>query len=324
MKFDIIITNPPYQENDNGHKNSCKPLYHKFIQASKELDPNYIIMIIPNRWYAGGKGLDTFRCEMINDTRIEKLIDFESSKFVFDNVGIAGGICYFLWNKNHNGNCEITNINYNNTNTSIRSLNQFDILIRNNDSISIINKIIKSKINTLDSIVSGRNCFNFQSNFRGQIEKFNNSITLFTSEGISYIDKFIITKNNNLINKYKVIISKSVPCNGETNIDPKCGYKVTTTPLILKPDVVCTDTYLMLNTFDIEQKAINMCNFMKLKLPRYLLKQCLNSININKGCFKFVPYEDFDIKWNDKMLYNKYNLTDNEINIVETTIRDFK
>ena len=138
MKFDVIIGNPPYQLSDGGFGRSASPIYHRFVQQAKKLNPSYLTMIIPSRWFAGGKGLDEFRAEMLNDDRIRKIVDFEDAKEVFPGVDIAGGICYFLWERDSKGVCEVVNMHGGVEATSKRPLNEFRTLFRHSQAVPII------------------------------------------------------------------------------------------------------------------------------------------------------------------------------------------
>lgn len=130
-----------------------------------------------------------------------------------------------------------------------------------------------------------------------------------------------VTKNCSEVSKWKVTIGKLVPSNGEVGVDPSKGYNVMTQPRILSPNTVITDSYLVLSTFLSEEQAINFAKYMTLKLPRFLMHETYSSMNISKGNFRFVPYLDFSKPWTDSELYEKYNLTDEEINFIESMIR---
>lgn len=321
MKFDVIIGNPPYQLSDGGFGVSAKPIFHYFVQQAKKLNPMFLSMIIPARWYAGGKGLDEFRNEMLSDRRIKILVDYESSKDCFEGVNIAGGICYFLWQKDYSGDCEVVNVNQIKANRLTRSLNQFPIFIRANNAISIVNKVLAKAKDTWDNHNYPRNPFGFSTKERGKKQPFKGCISLLSSQGVGYVSRSDCVKNAELIGKYKIIIGRLVPSNGELDVNPADGYRVITNTQILKPGEIHTESYLMIGAFDTLQEARNFNDFMKLKFPRFLLRQAISSVNVTKECFRFVPFEDFRESWTDEKLYKKYGLTKDEIAFIEYVIR---
>ncbi len=321
MKFDVIIGNPPYQLNDAGNGVSAAPIFQYFVEQAKKLNPRFLSMIIPARWYAGGKGLDAFRDVMLHDKRVRKLVDYESSKDCFDGVNIAGGICYFLWDRDNTGDCEITNMISGEGTTLERPLDEFPILIRSNTAISIVHKVLSKTSDMWSDHAYPRNPFGFATNYRGRTQKRSGDIELLTSKGFQYVSNNEVVKNRDIINFYKILIGRLVPSNGELDVDPKDGYKVITDTRIIGPGQINTETYLDIGVFPTEQEAINFEKYLKCKFTRYLLRQAISSLNVTRECFRFVPCEDFTEEWNDAKLYAKYGLTDDEIAVVEYTIR---
>ena len=321
MNFDVIIGNPPYQLNDGGNGVSAIPIFQYFVEQAKRLNPKYLSMIIPARWYSGGKGLDNFRDSMLNDKRLKKLVDYESSKDCFSGVNIAGGICYFLWKSEYKGKCEVVNIIGNESKKSERHLDEFPILIRSNTAISIVHKVLNKTFSVWSDYAYPRNPFGFSTNYRGRKEKRDGDIEILTSEGFSYISRKEIIKNIDIIDHYKILIGRLVPSNGELNVDPKNGYKVITDTKIIGPHQINTETYLDIGVFPTDLEAKNFEKFLKTKFVRYLLKQAISSLNVNRECFRFVPKEDFTQEWTDKKLYKKYGLTKEEQELIEKTIR---
>lgn len=327
MKFDVIISNPPYQSTTNQTERiaakQARPLFHRFVQQAKKLSPRYITMIIPARWYSGGIGLQEFREEMLKDPHITKLTDFINSKDCFDGVDIAGGICYFLWDKNSTGKtCEITNISGQTTVTTNRALDEFgDIFIRTNNSIPIIKKVLDKAKNTLDEQVFSLDPFGFSTSARGCENAFEGAIKLIHSKGVGYIKREDVAKNESLIDKWKVTIARVVPGNGEVGVDPEKGYKAITTPRILSPGEVNTFSYMLLGTFDTKKEAENFRAYMMCKFPRFLLRLTYSSMNIAKTNFMFVPKLDFKTLWTDEQLYEAFELSSDEIALIEKTIR---
>lgn len=321
MTFDVIIGNPPYQMNDGGGTGSSAiPLYHKFVEQALKLKPKYLSMIIPARWYAGGKGLDEFRNNMLNDRHISHLVDYANSADCFPSVIIAGGICYFLWEKAYNGLCVVENRKQDTIFSSEnRQLNEYTTFVRDNNAVHIIRKVLSKKEKTLDKKVHSRNCFSIISNTIGSKIKGDNDFVLHSLDGVSYIKKNQFADRDNIVDKYKVIITKAM--SGGNKPSTEGNYIVVSSLKILKPNEVCTETYLVLDSFDNQKEAENMLEYVKTKLFRFLLLQALTSINISKEKFSFVPLQDFSEPWTDEKLYKKYNLSEEEIAFIESMIR---
>ena len=326
MKFDVIIGNPPYQLNDGGSGTgiSAKPIYHFFVQQAKKLKPRYMTMIIPSRWFAGGKGLDEFRDQMLHDPHIRHIVDYMSSKDCFPGVNIAGGVNYFLWDRDNPGNCIIDNCSsYAETISSTRALDEFSILVRDNRAVGIIHKFQRSGDQCLSDNTYKRNPFGLDSKQRGFEEPIKgvDCIKIISSAGEGYIRRSDVVKAISEIDRYKVTIGKVVPSNGEVDTNPLDGYKVTTTSKIIGPGIVHTETYLLLHGFDNMIEAKNFQRYMSLKFPRFMMKQTLSSMNISSENFRFVPYLDYSKEWTDADLYKRYGLSEDEISCIESLIR---
>ena len=320
MKFDVIIGNPPYQLEVGVEKeNYSIPLYHKFIQQAKKLNPRFLTMIVPSRWFAGGRGLDEFRDEMLNDKRIEKLIDFPTAVDCFPGVDISGGVCYFLWNRDYQGECEITSKQGKDyTSTMKRSLleKNNNTFIRFNEAIPIIRKIASFKENTFDVLVSPQTPFGIVSSFKNyKDEYFDGAISIYTVNGKKYIDKDVVTKNPNWIDCHKVYISKSY---GERGAYP---YRFLAKPFIGEPNSCCTQTYLMIGGFDSQHTCENVISYIHTKFFRFCIMQKKNTQDAMRGVYSYVPIQDFTQEWTDEKLYTKYGLTNDEIAFIESMIR---
>lgn len=328
VKINAIVGNPPYQIMDGGTDRGAIPIYHHFVSISKQVKPQYISLIMPARWYAGGRGLDEFREQMMNDASLSVLYDYELSKDLFPTVDIAGGLCYFLWNLNHSGGCRIVNNSAIKAQIATRRLNQFSTIIRSNAAIPILDKVIHESAKFLNECVLPINPFGFRTYFRG---KEQGTVKILTSKGWAYVERDEIPKGKELIDQYKVIIGRFVPSNGEMSVKPGDGYRVLTEPKVLKPMEINTETYIDTAVFHSQIEAENYCKYLHCKFSRYLLRQSVTSVNVTKECFVFVPLQDFtdksDIDWSqsvadiDRQLYRKYNLTDDEIAFIESMIK---
>ena len=321
MKLDAIVSNPPYQVMDGGTDRGAVPVYQHFVEIAKKCKPNYISMIMPARWYAGGRGLDEFRESMLSDKRVQYLYDFETSKDLFPTVDIAGGLCYFLWHKSNVTPCRVYNVNPLGSYCAERYLDEFPVFVRSNTSIPILKKVTEKSTECLNGLVLSINPFGFRTYFRGRKDKKDGDIKILTSEGWGYVSRSEITKGIVNVNKYKIIVGRFVPSNGELNVKPGEGYRVLTTPRILKTDEINTETYIDTAVFDTLNEATNYKNYLCTKFARYLLRLAITSVNVTRECFTFVPMQDFTRSWTDEDLYAKYGLTDEEIALIEFMIK---
>ncbi|MCI8370081.1 MAG: restriction endonuclease [Clostridia bacterium] len=332
MKFDVIISNPPYQLSDGGGTgSSAMPIYQYFVEAAIKLAPRYVVMITPSRWFAGGKGLDDFRDKMLKSEHISTMIDYANSADCFPGVIIAGGVNYFLWEREYSGKCLVVNKKGEQTVSAVlRSLNENEVFVRDNLAIEIIRKIKAVSKTFIDSIVSSRNSFNIISKEEGHKDYYKDDYILFSLKGKSFISREAVTDRDNLVDKYKVIMTKAMSGGNKPSSDGSY-LVISNTFKVLSPGDVCTETYLCLGCYTDYEKAKNLKQYLATKFFRFLLLQALTSINISKEKFLFVPIQDFtdnsDIYWwqsindIDKQLYKKYNLTQEEINFIESMIR---
>ena len=333
MTFDAIVGNPPYQSTTNGGIDTgraakqAKPIFNLFVDQAKKLRANYVSMIIPSRWYNGGMSLDDFRDSMIYDRHLVKLVDFYNAKECFPTVEIAGGLCYFLWDKNQEGDCEITNILSNERNTVTRKLDEFgELFVRTNASIPIIKKVLAGTDTFLSDMVSPLDTFGIPSKEKGHSDYRPGDIELLHSVGnnsqkFSYLERKKVQKNVDLIDKYKIKVSILIAQGGETGVQPENGYRCISGPMILKPGQIDTFSYLNVAFFDTEIEATNFLNYLTGKFARYMMRTTFSSVHLSKRNFIFVPRLDFNKAWTDTELYKKYNLTEEEISLIERTIR---
>ena len=317
MKFDVIIGNPPYQMSDGGAVASAKPIYQKFVETAKKLNPRYLTMIIPSRWFSGGKGLDNFREEMLNDKRISKIFDFPNSSDCFPGVEIKGGVCYFLWDRDYSGECEITNIENNKTNTIKRPLleKNLNFFIRYNQSISIVRKVLEFNENKFNHLVSSRKCYGFPTNFRGKKKNEKNKTKIYQNGGHGYISEKDVEVGRKNIQKHKIFITKAYGA-GES-----FPHQILNIPFYGEVNSVCTETYIEIGPFKSKQVCENVMSYIKTKFFRFMVLMIKNTQDATRGVYRLVPVQNFEKKIDDKFLFKKYKLTENEIGFIDTMIK---
>lgn len=320
MKFDVIVGNPPYQLSDGGGTgSSAMPIYQYFVQQAKKLNPKYMAFIIPSRWFAGGKGLDSFRDEMLNDKRIKKIVDYPNASDCFPGVEIKGGVNYFIWQNNYSGDCEMVTIQGDQEISSMkRSLNEWDTLIRWNQAIPILRKVQSHHEETLDTKISSRRPFDFNSNF-SNYDQINNpdKVKIYLLGGKSgYIQKSLVQTNLNLMNSEKVLLAKAGSINGvyPTN--------VIGTIFSVESPCVCTETFLIAGPFRSIEESNNFVAYMKTRFARFLLLLKTPTQNISKTCFEFVPCLPMNREWTDEDLFEKYDITLDEQEFIKSLVKE--
>lgn len=317
MKFDVILSNPPYQLSDGGAKASAKPIYHLFIQQAKKLNPRYITMIIPAKWFSGGKGLDEFRNTMLNDRRITTLVDYADSKDCFPGVDVAGGICYFLWERDKKSDCKITNYFGGREYTSVRPLNEYDTFIRYSEAVEIIRKVESKKEATMDGMVTARKPFGIDTNCKPDDD---GELDFRYSKGLAKINRGRVTSGSDMIKKWKTIVSYTgYEHAGQPDTDG--SRRVLSVIEVLPPNTVCSETYLVAGAFRTKEEAENLASYLRTKFVRFLVGQKVMSQHVTRGTFSFVPVQDFCEEWTDSVLYKKYGLSDEEIDFIERTTK---
>lgn len=319
--FDIIIGNPPYQESDGGAQSSAKPVYNLFVEVAKNINPESICMIIPSRWMAGGKGLDNFRKEMLNDGHIKKIVDYENYKDVFPDLGgLAGGVCYFYRDKNYNGNCEIVNKTSNTEYSASRKLNEFDILIRSNKAAPIVKKVLEMhKGQYMDEYVSSRKPFNLPTNYKPQESGI--PCQFIQKIGLKYANPNDIQDPNNILDKWKFIAPKA-PIAGQTDFSKAVGIYYDSNTKIIPPGTCCTESFIVLYACDSEDEIKSFKSYLFTKIVRFLLLQCVVSQDITRERFRFVPkFEHFVGNYTDEMLCEKWNISREEWQFINSKIQ---
>jgi site-specific DNA-methyltransferase (adenine-specific) len=319
MKFDVIIGNPPYQLEDGGHGASSTPIFQLFVQKAKSLKPRFLSFVIPARWYSEGKGLDEFREQMINDRSLKCLVDYPKLFECFPGVEIKGGVCFFLRDDQWDGDCEVRNIMDGEVlSVAVRDLRSGgDVLIRDNNAVSILEKVKSLNEESIANLVSSRKPFGLATNFTDYSEVyFDQSIKLFRRGGVSYVLPEKISSNVNWINKWKVLTPKAGDGHG------RVPMKVLGEPIVTGPGTACTETYLVAGVFDTESQARNYADYLCSKFARFLVSLRKHTQDVTNKRFSFVPKVDFNKRHNSNDLYAKYGLTDFEISYIESMILD--
>ncbi len=315
MKFDVIIGNPPYQLSDGGHGASATPIYHKFVQNAQRLNPRYVSMIIPARWYAGGKGLDSFRETMLDDNRITKLFDYPIASDVFPGVKVIGGICYFLWERDTRAKCQVTCNFGKNSSTLKRRMNQFDTFVRFNEAVTILEKILEKKLPSQSEFVSKGKPFGLRT-----FEKPSGTgdIMLYANGQQGRIERAKITSGHNLIAKWKVFISQGYGEGGEGREYPR---QIIGKPIVAPPQSACTETYIVAGAFDSKNEATNFAKFLTTKFARFLIALKKNTQHTTRERFLFVPRLKMTNEWTDKKLFNEFDISTEEKKFIDSLVK---
>lgn len=318
MKFDVIIGNPPYQLSDGGFNASAMPIYQKFVEQAKKLNPRYLVMITPSRWFSGGRGLDAYRASMLADRHIRRLVDFEDANECFPGVDMSGGVSYFLWDRAYDGDCTVVNMKNGVGNEQKRDLRRYDILIRSNQAVSIVDKVLGNTSEFMSKYVSSQRPFGLRTYAQPSDE---GDLTLRWRNGKGPISSDEITVGREWIDKYKVIVSRVV-YEHAGGTDAQGMRRVLSILEVLGPKEVCTETYIVVKAFDTEQEALNCYAYLSLKFPRFMIGQVASAQMVNRKAFTYVPVVDFTKTWTDEELYDEYGLNSGEIDYIETHIKE--
>jgi site-specific DNA-methyltransferase (adenine-specific) len=332
MQFDVIIGNPPYQLSDEGFGTSALPIYQLFVEQAKTLEPRYLSMVIPARWFAGGKGLDEFRESMLTDDRLRSIDDYLSASDVFPGVGLKGGVCYFLWDRDNRGTCRVTT-HYKDEplETTSRQLLEegVDVFIRFNEGLAILKKVVgvesggaKSlslpEKKRFDLLVSSRKPFGLETTFKGKMAKGKGDVLVYQNGGTSYIPRSSVSTGVHLIDKWKVYTGYAAPGTGNKDTYP---HRIISTPFLGEPDTISSETYLCIGPFDSRKQAESVLSYLSCRLTRLLILLHKPSQHTTRKVYTFVPTQKWTKRWTDKDLYAKYDLTASEISFVEKLVR---
>lgn len=326
MQFDVVIGNPPYQLGQSGGEavgGFAMPIYQKFVQAAKSLEPRYLIMVTPSRWFAGGRGLDEFRSEMLADTRLRALVDFPDPAEAFPGIQIKGGVSYFLWDNLWNDACEVTTIEGGKPTSSPmkRYLGAYDIVVRRNEAVPILEKVIalnaKDEFGDLSAKVSPIQPFSIRTNFRGakSPKGMNDPIRLIRNGGEDFIDRSEVPRNIEWIDEWKVLLGRAYGA-GDT-----FPHQIYNYPIIAGPGTACTETYLVISRFKNKVEAERFARYLQTRFVRFLVSLRKNTQDIYSERFQFVPDLPMDRDWTDELLYEKYGITEDEVTFINSMIR---
>ena len=323
MKFDVIVGNPPYQLSDAGFGESARPIYHLFVEQAKKLNPRYLTMIIPSRWFAGGKGLDDFRDAMLHDHRISHLVDYPKLYDGFPGVKIRGGVSYFLWDRDHSGPCSVQTMWDGEPlgPPMQRRLDTYDVLVRRNEAASILDKVRAYRIGgkpepTLDERVSSRKPFGFPTNFHGgsSPKGLKRPVKLHGSQRISWVSRSDIQHNVEWIDDWKVLMT------AVQGTSAAVETKFLSNPIIARPGEACTETYLVAGRFNNEQSARRYAAYLRTRFVRFLVSLRKSTQHANRSVYAFVPDIPLNRNWTDEKLYERYGVTKDEIGFIESLV----
>lgn len=331
MKLDAIVGNPPYQVMDGGGRgDSSKAIYNLFVDLAEQISPKYLSVIIPARWYSGGKGLDDFRDHMIHDTRISYLHDFVQSTDCFPSSQIKGGVCYFLWNKGYKGKCLVVSSCNDKQTCCDRYLveQDGDVFVRYNEAITALRKVLLKKEPSFALLISNNDPFGFDTREEHSARRVRLEFSLIPKEndvliyyyqwqtkGVGHVSMNEIKQGIDLVNCHKILISKAY---GAGDNYP---HQIINVPFYVAPMSCCTETYLSIGPFGSKMEAMNALSYMKSKFFRFLVLLIKNTQNAMQGVYRFVPLQDFTKPWTDAELYAKYGLSDDEIAFIESMIK---
>lgn len=320
MQFDVIIGNPPYQLDDGGNSNSATPIYQLFVENAIELAPRFLVMVTPSRWFAGGRGLDKFRERMLASRQIRKLVDFPKLYDGFPGVKIRGGISYFLWDGQSQGPCSVQTMWDNKPfgQPVLRELGDYDVLVRRNEAVSILNKVLARGEPTLDRRVSSQKPFGLRTFFHGKPsgDGLLDPVELFGSQRISWVERGEIPQNTDWIKKWKVLMTRVQGTSAAVET------KFLSRPIVAGPDTACTESYLVAGRFEDEETARRYAAYLRTRFLRFMVSIRKSTQDAPKHVYRFVPDLPLDRVWTDEMLYARYGLTADEIAFVESQVAE--
>ena len=332
MQFDVIIGNPPYQLTDEGFGTSAAPIYQRFVEQAKALEPRFLSLVIPSRWFAGGKGLDEFRESMLTDARLRSIDDYLSASDVFPGVGLKGGVCFFLWERDNPGQCRVTtHFKDEHPSTTVRPLLEegVDVFIRFNEGLSILKKVaaVENGASTslllpegkrFERLVSSRKPFGLTTTFKGKTTKGTDDLLVYQNGGTGYVARKSISTGARLIDKWKVFTGRAAPGTGNRDTYP---HRIISTPFIGGPGSISSETYLCIGPLDSKSQADSVLSYLSCRLTRFLILLHKPSQDTTRKVYTFVPTQEWTRRWTDEDLYQKYGLSAEEVAFIEKVVR---
>ncbi|MFM2720562.1 Eco57I restriction-modification methylase domain-containing protein [Microbacterium mcarthurae (nom. nud.)] len=321
VQFDVIIGNPPYQLDDGGFGSSAAPIYHRFVEQAKALEPRLLSVVIPARWYAGGKGLAEFRTSMLGDDRLRVLHDFPDTGDVFPGVNNRGGICYFLWDRDHPGDAEVyTHERGGITSSAVRPLVEpgLETFVRYNEGIAILRKVLAVEgsdqpgqlmlplAKRFSSLVSSRKPFGLDTTFAGSQTPVDGGVRVYRNGGIVYAPRAVVTSGVGFVDATKLLVPYASPGSDDY------PHLVLSKPIIAGPGEISTETYLVIGPFSNDAEARNVATYMGTQFFRFMLTLKRVSQHVTKGVYTLAPTQDFSRAWHDDDLAAKYGLSDED------------
>jgi len=318
MQFDVIIGNPPYQLSDGGYGTSAAPIYQMFVEKALGLDPRFAVFVTPSRWFAGGKGLDEYRKKMLSDHRMHDIVDYPKLYEAFPGVKIRGGVSYFLWDREHDGPCTIQTMWDGQPvgEKATRFLDAYDVLVRRNEAVPILEKVRAKREPTLDTRVSTGKPFGLRTFFHGKptASGLKDPIQLFGSRKITWVARSEVPLSDGWIDQWKVLMT------AVQGTSAAVETKFLSKPIIAGPGTACTETYLVAGRFDAEEQATRYAAYLRTRFVRFLVSLRKSTQHATRDVYAFVPDVPLDRDWTDALLYERYGLTDDEIAFIESQV----
>ena len=325
MQFDVIIGNPPYQMTGGGGGTNDSSIYHLFVKQATQLEPRYVSMVIPSRWMAGGRGMDEFRKTMLGDRHLRTLVDYPNSAQVFPGVDLKSGVCYFLWDREHDGDCAVTLVRDQDlVGPTKRKLDEYDVFIRDERAATILKKVLEKGEPSFENMLTGDTPFGLATNFKafrlGEPDKGEVKIYASSNTGrrSGAMKRALITKNAKLIDAWKVLAPKAGPGNSGGHVLPDT---VLGKPSVAEPNSVCTQTWIVAGPLESEKQAEIVARYLQTSFARFLVSLRKVSQDAMKGVYRWVPQQNWSQDWTDEALYKKYGITKDEITYIDRMIR---